>query len=78
MNSIIRYWNQNRKQIIIAILIVAFIILGIKMINAIFASMPSEIENGDNVNLMEDMSLPGESVITGQNHLKKLLMKILI
>lgn len=66
MNSIIRYWNQNRKKIIITILIVAFIIFGIKMLNSIFASMPSEIENEGNINVTEDMSLPEESVITGQ------------
>ena len=33
MNKIIRYWNQNRKQIIIVIAIIAFIIIMLRVIN---------------------------------------------
>ena len=42
MNRFIRYWNQNRKKIIIAILIVAFIIIIIKTINYILENQEDE------------------------------------
>ena len=33
MRKIIRYWNQNRKQIIIVIAIIAFIIIMLQVVN---------------------------------------------
>lgn len=65
INRFIRYWNQNRKKILITILIVTFAILLIKTINYILGQQTPEITNSVNT-LIEDSSIPTESVITGQ------------
>ena len=65
INRFIRYWNQNRKKILITILIVTFSILLIKTINYILGQQTPEITNSVNT-LIEDSSIPTESVITGQ------------
>ena len=65
MNKIIRYWNQNRKKIIIIIAIIAFIIIMLNVINYIFKQMYNSPENVE-LNI-EDRQKPTQSVITGQN-----------
>ena len=64
MNRFIRYFNQNRVKIIIAILIVAFIIILIQAINNILKEMQTEEEPTEPV--IQDSSRPVESVITGE------------
>lgn len=65
MNKIIRYWNQNRKKIIIIIAIIAFIIIMLNVINYMFKQMYNSPENVE-LNI-EDRQKPTQSVITGQN-----------
>ena len=62
MNRFIRYFNQNRVKIIIAILIVAFIIILVQAINNILKEMQTEEEPTEPV--IQDSSRPVESVIT--------------
>ena len=64
MNRFIRYFNQNRVRIIIAILIVAFIIILIQAINNILKQSQTEEELTEPV--IQDSSRPVESVITGE------------
>lgn len=63
MNRFIRYFNQNRIRIIITILIVAFIVLIIQLINYILKqNVPESIQADTDI---VDTSVPKESVITG-------------
>ena len=64
MNRFIRYFNQNRVKIIIAILIVAFIIILIQAINHILKQSQTEEELTESV--IQDSSRPVQSVITGE------------
>ena len=65
INRFIRYWNQNRKKILIAIVIVAITIFLIKAINYILGQQTRESTISDNVVII-DSSIPTESVITGE------------
>lgn len=66
MNRFIRYWNQNRRKIIIAILIVAFVILIIRTINYILIQDTEEHITRVNT-VVQDSSIPSESVLTGES-----------
>ena len=64
MNKIIRIWNQNRKKIIIIVLIVAFCFLVIQILDQI---AKKQIENNNiEQGKKEEQSLPTESIITGE------------
>lgn len=65
MNRFIRYWNQNRKKIIMAIVIVAFAIIITKIINHILGQQLLEGPAKSNT-IIEDSSIPTQSVITGE------------
>lgn len=62
MNRFIRYWNQNRKKIIMTIAIIAFIFLLIRALNYIAKISKEEDESIKVV----DTSKPIQSVITGE------------
>ena len=47
MRKIIRYWNQNRKQIIIVIAIIAFIIIMLQVVNELLK--PTKESNQNNM-----------------------------
>lgn len=64
MNRFIRYFNQNRFRIIITILIVAFIIILIQIINYILKQFQTDITQTEPT--IVDSSIPRESVITGE------------
>ena len=66
--NFIRTWNQNRKQIIIAILIVAFAILLIRAINSIVGLQRRNAMSNLNVvnTTISDSSIPTESVVSGE------------
>ena len=64
MNRIIRFFNQNRTRIIITILIIAFIFILIYAINKILEQ--TKVRESQIINYIEDSSIPGESVITGE------------
>lgn len=63
MNRFIRYWNQNRKKIIITVAIIAFIIIIIRIINGLYAQLNNKktIQNKAN-----DTLEPTKSIITGE------------
>lgn len=63
MNRFIRYWNQNRKKIIITIAIIAFIFLLTRLLNYIAKNNNESEENRAIIHT----SKPIQSVITGEN-----------
>ena len=67
MNKIIRYWNQNRKQIIIVIAIIAFIIIILNVVNGIFKMINDNSKGNTSQINIEERQKPTQSVITGQN-----------
>lgn len=67
MNKIIRYWNQNRKQIIIVIAIIAFIIIMLRVINNLAKQINKSNNNTNSISKVTDLQKPTESTITGQN-----------
>lgn len=65
MNKFIRYWNQNRKKIIVAIAVVVFAIIITKITNYILGQQL--LEKPETVNtIIKDSSVPTQSVITGE------------
>lgn len=64
MNKLIRYWNQNRLRIIITVLIIAFIIIIIQVINSILENSRKTLESENKI--IKDTSRPSESVISGE------------
>lgn len=67
MSKIIRYWNQNRKQIIIVIAIIAFIIIMLRVINNLAKQINKSNNNTNSISKVTDLQKPTESTITGQN-----------
>lgn len=65
MNKIIRYLNQNRIKVIITILIIVFIIVIINVINSVLDQSYENMQR--NTTGIIDQSIPGESVISGEN-----------
>ena len=66
MRKIIRYWNQNRKQIIIVIAIIAFIIIMLQVVNELLKPTKESNQNNNN-STISDLQKPTQSAITGQN-----------
>lgn len=67
MSKIIRYWNQNRKQIIIVIAIIAFIIIMLQVINNLAKQTNKSNNNTNSTSKVTDLQKPNRSTITGQN-----------
>lgn len=67
MNNIIRFWNQNRKSIIVKIIAIVLVIVVIQLLNQI-VKMQNEEKNRLLANeVKEDLSdLPMQSMITGE------------
>lgn len=63
MNRFIRYWNQNRKKIIITIVIIVFVIIIIQLVNSFLKQRASQREERNKETLSSTQ--PIESVITG-------------
>ena len=57
MRKIIRYWNQNRKQIIIVIAIIAFIIIMLQVVNELLKPTKESNQNNNNYELNNFESL---------------------
>ena len=70
MDKIIRYWNQNRKQIIIVIAIIAFLFIILQVINGLLKNSNHSNEN-INANKTVDVTKPSKSEITGQESTEK-------
>lgn len=62
MNKIIRFWNQNRRTIVVAIIAIALLIIVIQVLNQ-FAK-ENKTNNNENENEIE--GLPTKSIIGGQ------------
>ena len=67
MNKIIRYWNQNRKQIIIVIAIIAFIIIMLRVINNLAKQINTSNNSINSTSEVTDLQKPTKSTITGQS-----------
>lgn len=65
MNKWIRYWNQNRKKVIITIAVIAFIIIIIQIINNFMGNMQKR-ENKEKNNTVVDKTNPIQSTLTGE------------
>lgn len=66
MGNILRYWNQNRKRIIIGIVTIIFLILLVQILNAI-AREQNRARRENIVQLTQyEQNLPTESIIGGQ------------
>ncbi len=63
MNRLIRYWNQNRRKIIIIALVVVFMFLFIKILNEIAKTQGREEKEN---NIINTENLPIKSIITGE------------
>ena len=64
MNKLIRYWNQNRWKIIITVLIMAFIIIIIQVINSMLKNIQEPIIQAEEK--VPDLSNPTEFVLDGK------------
>lgn len=65
MNKIIRMWNQNRKKIIIIVLVVAFCFLIIQVLNQMAKEQIKENNNKNKI-VSKEENLPSTSIITGE------------
>ena len=66
MNKFIRYWNQNRNDIIKLIAIIAFIIIIIQLLNKMLVNSNKNKTEIQNETTIKDVKKPTQSVITGQ------------
>ena len=61
MRNFIRYWNQNKKKIIIIVAIIAFTFIIIRIINNFYKNKPINVSSSN-----IDRTKPIQSVITGE------------
>lgn len=73
MRNIIRYWNQNRKKIIIILAIVAFIIILIMITNEYLKNANYNESTADGK--IMDVKKPNKSAITGETIPKEVVEK---
>ena len=66
MNNIIRFWNQNRKSIIIGVVAIVFLLIIIQVLDEMARI---EKEKGQNVIILteEEKKLPTQSIIGGES-----------
>ena len=70
MIKLLRYWNQNKRKIIITIAVIAFVFIIIQVANQIVKKQNEDKINNNNTNTISkvtDLQKPTESTITGQN-----------
>lgn len=65
MNRLLRYWNQNKKKVLITIGIIVFIFIILQVLNAIAKQSNTKISNNTGINV-KDNDKPTQSVITGE------------
>lgn len=65
MNSVIRFWNLNRKRIIIIGLIVVFFIFIIQLLNQIIKAQKNDTSRNNTNSIVVEEKLPTESIISG-------------
>lgn len=70
MIKLLRYWNQNKRKIIITIAVIAFVFILIRVANEIVkAQNSSKTNNNENINQSKvtDLQKPTQSIISGQS-----------
>ena len=70
MIKLLRYWNQNKRKIIITIAVIAFVFIIIQVANQIVKKQNADKNNNNRTNTISkvtDLQKPTESTITGQN-----------
>lgn len=65
MNRLLRYWNQNKKKVLITIGIIVFIIIILQVLNVIAKQSNTKTNNKIKTNI-KDNHKPTQSVITGE------------
>ena len=67
MIKLLRYWNQNKRKIIITIAVIAFVFIIIQVANQIVKKQNEDKINNNNTNTISkvtDLQKPTESTIT--------------
>ena len=70
MIKLLRYWNQNKRKIIITIAVIAFVFIIIQVANQIVKKQNADKINNNRTNTISkvtDLQKPTRSTITGQN-----------
>ena len=69
MIKLLRYWNQNKRKIIITIAVIAFVFVIIQVANGIVKKQNKEKTNNNTntISKVTDLQKPTKSTITGQN-----------
>lgn len=65
MNNFIRYWNQNRRKVIIIFAIIALLIILLRVVNNYLKNAPKPEVNNPTSNQTIDKTMPMQSTITG-------------
>lgn len=73
MNKLLRYWNQNKRKILITVAVIAFVIIIIQMINAMVKSPNEKNRNQETNNTIvaNDITKPNQSVISNDKLTQK-------
>lgn len=67
MRNLIRYFNQNRKKILLILLIIVFLIILVRVLNYIVRkNIQDERNNITNIHVDKDTSTPDEAIISGE------------
>ena len=67
MIKLLKYWNQNKRKIIITISVIALVFVIIKVANGIIKKQNEEKRNNpSNTSKVENIENPNQSTITGQ------------
>lgn len=67
MRKLIKYFNQNRKKILLIVLIIVFLIILVRVLNYIVkTNIQEERNNISNVQVDKDTSIPDEAIISGE------------
>lgn len=72
MRRLIKYFNQNRKKILLIVLIIVFLIVLVRVLNYIVKKNRQEERNSiSNVQIDKDTSIPDKAIISGEEITKE-------
>lgn len=67
MRRLIKYFNQNRKKILLIVLVIVFLIILVRVLNYMVKTNIQEERNSiSNVQINKDTSIPDEAIISGE------------
>ena len=67
MRRLIKYFNQNRKKILLIVLVIVFLIILVSVLNYMVKTNIQEERNSiSNVQINKDTSIPDEAIISGE------------